>query len=244
MDELSKLVTKNENQRKQSDEFMQEVVSINEALVRKVQLLQEKERSRLKNMDSKMRPTLLKGTNASSGKENEPMRYGSSPKHEANVNLNVSQSAAKRIKASVGSYVVARPKLSKNLSMSKLGKEIDRQREVLQDKPVHDSLVNTLRTQSAASHRSTPRDTKKAPSPLRKDTAFEQSFGKAGIKNSLKKPPTVVKEDMTVEEKVNRMFEVEETLLMPVAKITDLDQEECSQVVFRLERELAEKGRQ
>jgi len=238
------VVTKNDNQRKQSDEFMQEVVSINEALVRKVQLLQEKERSRLKDRDNKMRPTLLKGTTASSGKENDP-KYGS-PKRDNSFNLNVSQSAAKRIKATVGSYVVARPKLSKNLSMSKLGKEIDRQREVLTDKVIpSDSLGNTIRTQSAASLKSTPRDTvKKAPSPLRKTTGFEQSFGKGEIKKSIKKPVNIARDELTVEEKVTQMFEVEETLLMPVAKITDMGAEECSQIVFRLERELAEKGRQ
>lgn len=77
--------------------------------------------------------------------------------------------------------MVARPKLSKNLSMSQLGKEIDRQREVLKDKPVSDSLKNTmqntLRTQSAASGKSTPRD-KKAPSPMRKTNAFDHSFGR------------------------------------------------------------------
>jgi len=68
---LTKATKREGDQRRQTDDFVSEVVSINEALVRKVQLLQDKERSRLKDREGKIRSNLLKSTAASQGKEVE-----------------------------------------------------------------------------------------------------------------------------------------------------------------------------
>jgi hypothetical protein len=54
-DNLNKELKKLEDNKGKVSKFVNEVVSINEALVNKVNLLQEKERSRLKDRDSQLR---------------------------------------------------------------------------------------------------------------------------------------------------------------------------------------------
>jgi len=65
-DNLNKEIKKLEENKGKVSKFVNEVVSINEALVNKVNLLQEKERSRLKEKDTTLKGLVNKGSNSSS----------------------------------------------------------------------------------------------------------------------------------------------------------------------------------
>jgi len=65
-DNLNKEIKKLDENKSKVSKFVNEVVSINEALVNKVNLLQEKERSRLKEKDTTLKSLVTRGSNSSS----------------------------------------------------------------------------------------------------------------------------------------------------------------------------------
>lgn len=87
IEDKDKLIKKADEYKKHTSTFITEVVGINEALVKKVSLLQDKERAKLKERDNKMRQTLIKGTHSSSARK---LNYNSKDYKENDDNYSLS----------------------------------------------------------------------------------------------------------------------------------------------------------